>query len=251
MLDYDALRSKVRKLTEKPDKDPSKLPRTEKETEMVGSSSLAFPSVLLSASASATATAAASSSTSPRHELDNSHRRERRLSSLFGAPSGSGAGSRPDCKSGASGEEAHSTSDPDLFPDLTIPSPSKILQRPEIEKVRRLGGMSLSRSPSLPSGNTSGASSRLREGLESLGRALGAAPDEVVLSTLPRGPGARRSFSLRSGFEESTLPHDGDAAAGYCDEGDDGGEIEWNTIATMLKSTALTTAGIYASRLPT
>ena len=35
MLDYDALRSKVKKLTEKPDKDPSKLPRTEKETEMV------------------------------------------------------------------------------------------------------------------------------------------------------------------------------------------------------------------------
>lgn len=36
MLDYDALRAKVKKLTEKPDKDPGKLPRTEKETEMVG-----------------------------------------------------------------------------------------------------------------------------------------------------------------------------------------------------------------------
>ena len=36
MLDYDALRAKVKKLTEKPDKDPAKLPRTEKETEMVG-----------------------------------------------------------------------------------------------------------------------------------------------------------------------------------------------------------------------
>ncbi|KXT08162.1 hypothetical protein AC579_8453 [Pseudocercospora musae] len=35
MLDYDAMRSKVKKLVEKPDKDPSKLPRTEKETEMV------------------------------------------------------------------------------------------------------------------------------------------------------------------------------------------------------------------------
>ena len=35
MLDYDAMRAKVRKLTEKPDKDPAKLPRTEKETEMV------------------------------------------------------------------------------------------------------------------------------------------------------------------------------------------------------------------------
>ncbi|KAK4621604.1 hypothetical protein CLAFUW4_07201 [Fulvia fulva] len=39
MLDYDAMRSKVKKLTEKPDKDPAKLPRTEKETEMVGSPS--------------------------------------------------------------------------------------------------------------------------------------------------------------------------------------------------------------------
>ncbi|KAK3716784.1 BAR adaptor protein Hob3 [Vermiconidia calcicola] len=35
MLDYDAMRAKVKKLTEKPDKDPGKLPRTEKETEMV------------------------------------------------------------------------------------------------------------------------------------------------------------------------------------------------------------------------
>ncbi|KAH9822750.1 BAR protein [Teratosphaeria destructans] len=35
MLDYDAMRSKVKKLVEKPDKDPSKLPRTEKEMEMV------------------------------------------------------------------------------------------------------------------------------------------------------------------------------------------------------------------------
>jgi len=34
MLDYDAMRSKVKKLTEKPDKDVTKLPRTEKETEM-------------------------------------------------------------------------------------------------------------------------------------------------------------------------------------------------------------------------
>lgn len=36
MLDYDSMRSKVKKLTEKPDKDPSKLPRTEKEADMVG-----------------------------------------------------------------------------------------------------------------------------------------------------------------------------------------------------------------------
>ncbi|EGP85404.1 unnamed protein product [Zymoseptoria tritici ST99CH_3D7] len=34
MLDYDSMRSKVKKLVEKPDKDPGKLPRTEKETEM-------------------------------------------------------------------------------------------------------------------------------------------------------------------------------------------------------------------------
>ncbi|KAF2457231.1 protein hob3 [Lineolata rhizophorae] len=34
MLDYDALRAKVQKLVNKPDKDVTKLPRTEKETEM-------------------------------------------------------------------------------------------------------------------------------------------------------------------------------------------------------------------------
>jgi len=34
MLDYDAMRSKVKRLVEKPDKDPAKLPRTEKEAEM-------------------------------------------------------------------------------------------------------------------------------------------------------------------------------------------------------------------------
>nr|OQO27168.1 hypothetical protein B0A51_04428 [Rachicladosporium sp. CCFEE 5018] len=37
LLDYDSVRARVRKLTEKPDKDPGKLPRTEKEAEMVRS----------------------------------------------------------------------------------------------------------------------------------------------------------------------------------------------------------------------
>lgn len=34
LLDYDSMRAKVKKLAEKPDKDVSKLPRAEKETEM-------------------------------------------------------------------------------------------------------------------------------------------------------------------------------------------------------------------------
>ncbi|OOQ87625.1 Protein hob3 [Penicillium brasilianum] len=34
LLDYDAMRAKVKKLVEKPDKDATKLPRTERETEM-------------------------------------------------------------------------------------------------------------------------------------------------------------------------------------------------------------------------
>ncbi|KAF1823179.1 BAR-domain-containing protein [Dissoconium aciculare CBS 342.82] len=34
MLDYDSMRSKVKRLVEKPDKDPSKLPRAEKEADM-------------------------------------------------------------------------------------------------------------------------------------------------------------------------------------------------------------------------
>ncbi len=33
MLDYDAVRAKVKKLVEKPDKDATKLPRTEREAE--------------------------------------------------------------------------------------------------------------------------------------------------------------------------------------------------------------------------
>lgn len=34
LLDYDQMRAKVKKLVEKPDKDPGKLPRTEKEAQM-------------------------------------------------------------------------------------------------------------------------------------------------------------------------------------------------------------------------
>ena len=34
MMDYDSMRAKVRKLTDKPDKDPSKLPRAEREEQM-------------------------------------------------------------------------------------------------------------------------------------------------------------------------------------------------------------------------
>lgn len=81
MLDYDAMRSKVRKLTEKPDKDPSKLPRTEKETEMVSAVNSSFTSATSS---------------------------------------------------------AYMTSDYeiDLEPDLSIPSPPKAIQRPEIQKLR-------------------------------------------------------------------------------------------------------------------
>lgn len=34
LLDYDSMRAKVKRLVEKPDKDPAKLPRTEREAEM-------------------------------------------------------------------------------------------------------------------------------------------------------------------------------------------------------------------------
>ncbi|GAB7334744.1 hypothetical protein MBLNU13_g06676t1 [Cladosporium sp. NU13] len=43
MLDYDSMRSKVKRLTEKPDKDPAKLPRTEKEQDMVSIFNLLYP----------------------------------------------------------------------------------------------------------------------------------------------------------------------------------------------------------------
>lgn len=45
MLDYDSVRSKVKKLTEKPDKDPGKLPRTEKEADMVIAPFLLFQDI--------------------------------------------------------------------------------------------------------------------------------------------------------------------------------------------------------------
>lgn len=136
MLDYDALRSKVKKLTEKPDKDPSKLPRTEKEMEMVSLKSSSFlhtPPSLQTRTSTSTARTQSSGST----------------------------------------EE-----DSDLELDLSVPNPPKALQRPEIEKLRRAerlertNSMSLTRSPSLSSRAT---------GLKSLGLALGAAPDELVL----------------------------------------------------------------------
>ena len=43
MLDYDSMRSKVKRLTEKPDKDPAKLPRTEKEQDMVSLVNFLYP----------------------------------------------------------------------------------------------------------------------------------------------------------------------------------------------------------------
>ncbi|KAM0705266.1 hypothetical protein Q7P35_008056 [Cladosporium inversicolor] len=48
MLDYDSMRSKVKRLTEKPDKDPAKLPRTEKEQDMVSLSHFLYPDELSS-----------------------------------------------------------------------------------------------------------------------------------------------------------------------------------------------------------
>lgn len=81
MLDYDSMRAKVKKLTEKPDKDPGKLPRTEKEAEMVGQQAFLL---------------------SPLARKSQPYRK----------------------------------SSPDDELDLTIPSPPKAIQRPEIQKLR-------------------------------------------------------------------------------------------------------------------
>lgn len=81
MLDYDAMRSKAKKLTEKPDKDPTKLPRTEKETEMVSPDTLPYSNHIFSAQDS-------------------------------------------------------TPCDVNPEPDLTVPSPPKALERPEIQKLR-------------------------------------------------------------------------------------------------------------------
>ena len=104
MLDYDSMRSKVKRLVEKPDKDPAKLPRTEKEAEMVSCIDLRE----------------AASPFSPRFSSDE--------------------------------------------PDLSIPSPPKALNRPEIEALKRLQReedafvsthSGLTRSPSLLSNRVS------------------------------------------------------------------------------------------------
>ncbi|KAK5167550.1 BAR adaptor protein Hob3 [Saxophila tyrrhenica] len=113
MLDYDSVRSRVKKLTEKPDKDPGKLPRTEKEAEMVSHETLlAYP-----------------------QHTTNAHH--------------------------TTGKDGC-----DYELDLSIPSPPKALQRPEIQKLRgsdcsaaadvRSGPRKLSRVTTWSSGRQSG-----------------------------------------------------------------------------------------------
>ena len=109
------MRAKVKKLTEKPDKDPGKLPRTEKEAEMVGAQNFIHSNPYSSAHSTVGARTARKRSTS--------------------------GTSRP------ASEEI----------DLSIPSPPKALQRPEIQKLKRahaqmparVSSMQFSHSPSM------------------------------------------------------------------------------------------------------
>ena len=109
MLDYDALRSKVKKLTEKPDKDPGKLPRTEKEMEMV----------------------------SLQRFLDDDKPLHSRTHTSMATTTT------------ATTTTAGLTEPSEL--DLDMPSLPKVLQRPEIEKLKRERPLSSSliRSPSI------------------------------------------------------------------------------------------------------
>ena len=120
MLDYDAMRSKVKKLTEKPDKDPAKLPRAEKETEMVSRPDFLDENPLFPP-----------------------------LSQLWKAPS------TPTSSKTTKALSRHSGVD-DFVDELTeMPSPPKVLQRPEIAALKRKerevadGEKRLGRSPSL------------------------------------------------------------------------------------------------------
>lgn len=70
MLDYDSMRAKVKKLVEKPDKDPSKLPRTEKEAEMVIDASTFFRTSTLFQELDASFTASDLTLPSPPKVLD-------------------------------------------------------------------------------------------------------------------------------------------------------------------------------------
>lgn len=159
MLDYDALRSRVKKLTEKPDKDPGKLPRTEKETEMVRltpSSSLHTPIYEFMRA---------------RTSMNTSKTQSPGYTEL--------------------------ASEQDLDVDLSFPSPPKALQRPEIEKLRRTERAE--RRKSVTSSRSPSKSGRSM-GLRSMGLALGAAPDELMLM---RSASAMTSKATDSAYDAS------------------------------------------------
>jgi hypothetical protein len=114
MLDYDALRAKVKKLTEKPDKDPAKLPRTEKETEMVSLQAFLTD--------------------------DPFHLRTSSMDT----------------------QKYHRASDVSGL-GLAVPSPPKVLQRPEIARLRRGQAHSPSRPIVAPLDRSSNLSSQACE----------------------------------------------------------------------------------------
>ena len=162
MLDYDAMRSKVRKLTEKPDKDPGKLPRTEKEADMVSMKDFLDDSTSL-------------------HTLTNTSEHGQAPSGAF---------------------------DYDLEADLLeMPSPPKVLQRPEIQKLKqgekpeRVSSMSLDRSPSM-----------LYKVAKVKSPRLGAASDEAMLQRTSSGMAsttATSSFSSEYNGEDGRTSTDG------------------------------------------
>ncbi|KAK4569739.1 BAR adaptor protein Hob3 [Recurvomyces mirabilis] len=102
LLDYDAVRARVKKLTEKPDKDPGKLPRTEKEAEMV----------------------------STLHDY---------LQQTWGISSPSiSFPTGPDSHTPLRAPKVALQARPDLDVDLSVPSPPKLLKGDDAEKMRLL-----------------------------------------------------------------------------------------------------------------
>ena len=129
MLDYDSMRSKVKRLTEKPDKDASKLPRAEKEADMVSMTDFldehrAFPS---------------HASLAP----SNKKRMEKRASLENGD-----VATLQKIESNLEGE-------------LVMPTPPEVSQRPEIRKLKEAS--KLRRSSSIASAWSSNLLARLAD----------------------------------------------------------------------------------------
>ena len=213
MLDYDSLRSKVKKLTEKPDKDASKLPRAEKEADLVSGKTFL---------------------------VEAAHSSPRSSFSTRGRPMSTDDEDLP--RYDVQDLEA------DLQRELKIPSPPKALQRPEIMKLRC--GDSFRRSISLRSplngGAALSATRRASERHNEIETPLqqGSSPASVLEQDEPNlhSWATHGGLSLGSGLcTEQPAPLDShSAAAPFRAEGFDAARVQKRPSRSSITDTALT-----------